>query len=145
MPYIFVNGVELYVEIEGEGHPLLLIHGNGGNTTQMHKDRDWLSRTFKTIAYDCRGHGRSEKPANYTLEDHIDDALALLDELGIDKAGVIGVSGGGYIAQGIAAAQPDRVTKLVLVVTRSHGAKSSTQLFWERHADEVAGGPTCGR
>jgi 3-oxoadipate enol-lactonase len=139
MPYIDVNGVELYVEIEGEGHPLLLIHGNGGNVSQMRKDREWLSRSFKTIAYDCRGHGRSEKPASYTLQDHIDDALALLDELGVSKAGVIGVSGGSYIAQGLAAAEPDRVTKLVLVVPRSHGAKSATQLFWERHAAETAG------
>lgn len=139
MPYIFVNGVELYVEIEGEGHPLLLIHGNGGNATQMRKDRDWLSRSFKTIAYDCRGHGRSEKLASYTLQDHVDDALALLDELGIGKAGVIGASGGGYIAQGIAATEPQRVTKLVLVATRSNGAQSATQQFWERHADEAAG------
>jgi 3-oxoadipate enol-lactonase len=52
---------------------------------------------------------------------------------------VIGVSGGSYIAQGLAAAEPDRVTKLVMVVTRSHGAKSSTRLFWERHANETAG------
>ncbi|MCC3372622.1 alpha/beta fold hydrolase [Cohnella sp. REN36] len=138
MPYLMVNDVELYVEIEGEGEPVLLIHGLGGNTTQMRQTMKRLSSFYKTIAYDCRGHGLSEKPASYTLEDHIRDALALMDELGMARAAVLGVSGGSYIAQGLAAAEPDRVKRLVLVVARAYGAKSSTQLFFERHAAAMA-------
>lgn len=139
MSYMRVNGINLYVEIEGDGEPLLLLHGLGGNTTQMHKDIEWLSQTFKTIAYDFRGHGRSDKAEGYTLDDHIGDALALLDKLGIEKARMIGVSGGSYIAQGVAASHPDRVDRLILVVAKAHGTKSSSQLFLESHADEMAG------
>ncbi|WJH33786.1 alpha/beta hydrolase [Paenibacillus sp. CC-CFT747] len=90
-----INGIQLYVEGKGEGEPILLIHGNGGNTGQMSHAIQWLSRAYRTIAYDCRGHGRSEKPASYTLEDHIQDGLGLLNEQGIERAHVIGVSGGG--------------------------------------------------
>ncbi|WNQ08901.1 alpha/beta fold hydrolase [Paenibacillus aurantius] len=132
-----INGIQLYVEGKGEGEPILLIHGNGGNASQMSHAIEWLSRAYQTIAYDCRGHGRSEKPASYTLEDHIQDGLGLLNELGIERAHVIGVSGGGYIAQGLALAEPSRIGKLILVVTKAHGLKSSLQEFSERHADEL--------
>ncbi|SED08692.1 alpha/beta hydrolase [Paenibacillus sp. GP183] len=139
MSKFLVNGIHLNVEIEGEGEPLLLIHGLGGNIDQMRADMKWLSTKYKTIAYDCRGHGNSDKPASYTLNDHIQDAKALLEELRIEKTRVIGVSGGSYIAQGLAADYPDAIHKLILVVPKSHGTKSSVQLFWERHAVELAG------
>jgi len=66
-------------------------------------------------------------------------AKALLEELRIEKTRVIGVSAGSYIAQGLAADFPDAIHKLILVVPKAHGTKSSVQLFWERHAVELAG------
>jgi 3-oxoadipate enol-lactonase len=73
------------------------------------------------------------------LNDHINDTLALMDELGIEKANLLGESGGSYIAQGVASTKPGRIHKLILVVSKAHGIKSSSQLFYESHAAEMSG------
>lgn len=104
MPEIKINRIQLYAAVKGSGSPLLLIHVLGGDSTQMEIIAEPLSSSYKVISYDCRGHGRSEKPAAYTLQDHIYDALALMDHFGFERFDVLGVSMGSYIAQGIAIA-----------------------------------------
>ncbi|MFP3422054.1 alpha/beta hydrolase, partial [Bacillus sp. SIMBA_161] len=81
----------------------------------------------------------SAKPDAYTLDDHIEDAAALLDHLQLESVDVLGVSMGSYIAQGLAARRPERVRKLLLVATKSFGEKSSMAELFERHAEEFDG------
>ena len=77
-----------------------------------------LAERFRVIAFDNRGAGRSSGPPGpYTTRQMADDAAALLDHLGIDRAHVIGQSMGGMIAQELALGDPERVDRLVLYST----------------------------
>ena len=139
MPKITVNGLDLVYEETGQGEPLVLIHGLGSSHAMFKEEMEQFNSSFRVIAYDARGHGQSGKPAKYTLNDHIEDLRALLDELKIDKTHILGVSMGSYIAQGFVLAHPERVQKLILVVSKSNGKTSSTQELIERYQDEIDG------
>ncbi|MGH9857284.1 MAG: alpha/beta fold hydrolase, partial [Acidobacteriota bacterium] len=115
-----VNGIQLYYELHGSGDPVLLIPGLGSDTGT------WTSvlpalEGYRAISIENRGSGRSGKPAGpYTTALMAEDAVALLNELGIDRAHVIAKSMGGMIAQMLAAAHPQRVRSLVLACTLMH-------------------------
>src|SRR5664279_5175680 len=102
MTLVKINGIDLNVDIKGNGKPLLLIHVLGGNHKQLDIIATPLSKHFKTIKFDIRGHGQSEKPGEYTLQDHINDVLGIMDFYKIEKTYLLGVSMGSYIAQGVA-------------------------------------------
>lgn len=139
MPEFVANGVTLTYDDDGAGTPIILLHGLGGNRYSYLEFIEKFKSHFRVIALDSRGHGDSEKPKNYTLNDHIEDVIALIDYLGIDSAHILGASMGSYIAQGVAIAIPNRIKKLILVVAKSHGKTSSTQELMERHAEEIVG------
>ena len=134
-----VNGIGLNINTMGNGKPLLLMHGLGGDCRQLDIIANPLSKHFKTIAFDMRGHGKSEKPAEYTLQDHINDVLGIMDLYNIEKASLLGVSMGSYIAQGVAVAAPERIEKLILTVPKSNGLTSSVQILFKEHAEEIKG------
>jgi len=140
MGLLKINGVQLYVEVKGSGFPVILIHGSGGDH-QSHLGNviGQLSKEFKTIALDCRGHGQSEKPPQFTMEDHVNDILGMMDHFGLAKVHLLGVSMGSYIAQLVAIKVPDRVDKLVLTVTKSNGLTSSIQRLFKEHEQEIQG------
>ncbi len=103
--------------------------------------RIWLDvarvfgQTTRMVRYDKRGHGISDTPpAPYTLDDHVDDLIAILDETGIDRAVIVGVSVGGQIAQGLALRAPERVNGLVLCDT---AAKIGTEEAWDDRIDAI--------
>lgn len=139
MSLLKINGINLNVVVKGEGHPLILVHGVGGDHTQLDSETDRLSQRYKTIGIDCRGHGESEKPSNYTLQDHINDVLGLMDYYNIETTFLYGVSMGSYICQGVAVAAPDRINKLILTVPKSNGLTSSVQRLLNEHAAELKG------
>ncbi|MCO5384469.1 MAG: alpha/beta hydrolase [Desulfosporosinus sp.] len=139
MAIIKINGINLNVDIQGEGYPLILIHGLGCDNTQWKGEVQRLSKSYKTVALDCRGHGKSDKPDSYTLNDHIKDVLSLLDRFEFTMTNLYGVSMGSYIAQGVAIKQPHRINKLILTVPKSNGVTSSTRRFIQEHAKELAG------
>lgn len=134
-----VNGIDLNVEIQGNGDPLILIHGLNMDNMQWKYETARLNQYCKTVALDCRGHGKSDKPNRYTLKDHIQDIISLMDILNFEVANLYGVSMGSYIAQGVAIAQPDRIKKLILTVHKSNGLTSSTQRLISNHAGEITG------
>ena len=110
--------VALNFRDEGNGTPVLLIHGVGADLESWDGVLSHLSLNRRYIRYDQRGHGKSRRtPGPYTLSDLSHDAVALLDHLNIDKAAVIGFSLGGLVAQAIALDHPDRVRCLTLVST----------------------------
>lgn len=139
MAEITINGVRLYAKIKGNGFPLLLIHVLGGDSSQMDIVAEPLVENNTVISYDCRGHGRSEKPSSYTIQDHINDALALMDHYGFTEFNLLGVSMGSYIAQGIAIAAPHRIKKLLLTVPKSNGLTSSVARLMKENSDHLKG------
>lgn len=139
MSMIKVNGINLNIEIQGEGEPLILIHGLCGDNTKWKNEIRRLSKTFKAVSLDCRGHGKSDKTDSYTLNDHVQDILSLMDNLKFTTVNLYGVSMGSYIAQGVAITQPHRIKKLILAVPKSNGLTSSTQRLFEEHARELEG------
>ena len=114
MPTATVNGTELYYEECGSGPPLLLVHGTGGYADPWGPVLDGLAGSFRVIAYDRRGFGRSPYDGKVRFADHSRDAAALLDALDASPAAILGWSGGGVVALDLAASAPERVTELFL-------------------------------
>jgi pimeloyl-ACP methyl ester carboxylesterase len=123
---VAVAGSELHYERRGSGPPLLLIQGMGAHSAHWGEPfLRALEKDFDLILYDHRGAGRSTPPeGEMSLRGLADDALGLLDALGIDDAHVLGVSMGGMIAQDVALASPQRLRTLILGCTSCGGTQS---------------------
>ena len=116
------DGTKLYYERTGAGAPVLLVMGLGMNATGWWRTIPVLAEGLEVIAFDNRGAGRSDVPDGpYTADLMADDAMAVLDAAGIEKAHVYGISLGGMIAQDIVVRHPDRVDRLVLGATTPGG------------------------
>lgn len=116
------DGVGLYHELHGpEGAPpLILLEGMGGDIPGWRRNIPVLARELRVIAYDFRGNGNSdEPPALVTMGTFVDDTLALLDELGIERAHLYGQSFGGMVAQEVVLTDPERVRTLILGCTHA--------------------------
>jgi pimeloyl-ACP methyl ester carboxylesterase len=117
--FIKTNNIDLhYIEQNPKGKPtLILIHGLTANAHAFDGlVAHGLTKHFHFISPDLRGRGLSSKPAfRYTLEDHAQDILGLLDHLNISKALLGGHSYGGLLSTYIAAHYPDRVEKLIIL------------------------------
>ncbi len=121
MPYVrAADGVRLHYRQTGRGSgpPVLMIQGLGADKHGWDLQRMALAPRYRTIAFDNRGAGRSDKPYGaYSLEQMALDAVSVLDRLGIDDAHVVGASMGGAIAQIMAVEHPERVRSLTLACT----------------------------
>ncbi len=116
--YAPVNGLNLYYEIHGTGKPLILLHGGLGATEMFDEVMPALSKDRQVIAVDLQAHGRTgdiDRPLSYDAM--ADDIAALIKNLGIEKADVMGYSVGGGVALRTAVRHPEVVRKLVLVST----------------------------
>lgn len=112
--YIVENGVKIYYEIYGEGAPLVLIHGNGGNIAYMKPQIEYFAKKYKVIVMDCRGRGKSELGKDsLTYMQMTKDIIAILNHLHLDSTYVVGRSDGGIIALLMAIYYPDKVKKVV--------------------------------
>ena len=122
--YVESNGQKLYYEIHGEGEPLLLIMGLGGDATGWMLQIPAFSKHFKVVAFDNRDVGRSSlAKGSYSIADMAEDTVGLMDALGIEKAHILGGSMGGAIAQELVIRHPKRVWKLILACTMGHFAR----------------------
>jgi pimeloyl-ACP methyl ester carboxylesterase len=102
----------------GEGAPLVLLHGLGGDVSFWASEIAALSADFRTIAIDLRGSGSTPPtPGGHTMTDLADDIAAVLDDLHLDRAHIAGFSMGGCVAQAFAIQYPDRVDRLILAST----------------------------
>ncbi len=144
MPTAQVNGIRLSYEEAGEGPPLLLIHAFPVGAGMWAPQVRALARRFRVIAYDCRGFGRSEAPAEpsrYSQALSVEDAHELLVHLDARPAFVCGLSMGGNIALNLGLRHPDSVRALVLCDT---GAGSEDPAWFRERCEEYAEAATRG-
>jgi 3-oxoadipate enol-lactonase len=107
----------------GAGSPLLMGSSLGTDTRLWESVGTALTDSRRVIRYDHRGHGQSPVPAgDYTLAQIAEDALELMDSLGIESADYCGVSMGGMVGMWLAAHHPSRIRRLVLCSTSAHMA-----------------------
>jgi pimeloyl-ACP methyl ester carboxylesterase len=131
MPKIKAGSIDLNYETFGQGDPLLLIMGFGLPGAAWAPTLPFMAG-FNCVYFDNRGTGNSDKPDGpYTIHAMAEDASNLLRALGIEKAGVYGVSMGGMIAQELTLHHPEQVSKLVLGCTMAGGPQAA------RPSDEI--------
>ena len=95
MKFIDVNGIKTAYREEGEGEPLVLLHGLGGDSREFDFFIPMFSKYFRTIAVDLPAHGQSMMPSKiYTPADHADHIARFLDKLNIREANILGLSMG---------------------------------------------------
>lgn len=121
----------LYYKEKGKGKPLILLHGNGEDSSYFESQMDYFSQTRRVIAVDTRGHGRSPRgTAPFTIRQFAEDLREFVEEMGIERADLLGFSDGGNIAIIFALRYPERVDRLILNGANlwSRGVKSSVQI-----------------
>lgn len=120
------NLAQLYVTVEGEGKPLIMIHGGGGDASSYPMPQSFKSGK-KIVCYDRRAHSRSTGDKfSYSMDDQTDDIIAIMDKLDIKKADFFGSSSGGVIGLAFLNKYPDRINKIVI-----HEATISNGEVWK--------------
>ena len=158
------DGVRLNFEVNGPelAPPLILLEGLGGDIPGWRRNVPHLASELRVIAYDFRGNGHSDEPsAPCTMATFVEDTLALLVALGVDRAHVYGQSFGGMVAQELGLTSPGRARSLILGCTHmgpAHAIRSTARApigepwrtlyapgFPDRHPDHVAEDLRIGR
>jgi len=144
--YATVNGLRMYYEVHGSGDPVVLLHG--AFMTITNNWTGWigeLSKTRKVIAIEMQGHGRTADTArDITDENLADDVAALLEQLKIPRADLIGYSMGGAVAMQCAIRHPDKVRKVVVISSyfrRDGVVKEALDAIPKLTADDFKGSP----
>ena len=111
------DGIEINLAVwEGAGQPLLCIHGITANCRCWDTLADALTPEYQVMAMDLRGRGQSDRPSEgYALDYHLKDINCLLDDLGLERAVIMGHSLGAFIGLAFAAEYSNRVDRLILV------------------------------
>ena len=118
MVYAYLDGLKLAYLYQGNGFPIIFIHGYGGNKEFWKPQLIEISKYYKTVSFDIRGTGESDRPNfPYTMTMLANDIKELMNYLHIPKAHIIGRSFGGMIAQNFVLKYPNFVDKLILIAT----------------------------
>lgn len=132
-----MSSVAVHHQVTGpESAPVVVLSNSLGSTMSMWDAQvEALAEHFRVVRYDTRGHGGSPVPDGpYDIDDLADDVVELLDGLGVQKAHVVGLSLGGMTAMRLAAREPERVDRLVVLCT---GAKLDPSSAWHDRAATV--------
>lgn len=122
MPYFQSGDVKLFYQDEGQGEPLVFLHGFTFDHRMWQPQFDFFTSNYRILIPDSRGHGKSDAPeTGYSRDQRVEDTRLLLDELKIDKVHLVGLSMGGSTAIGFALKYPERLKSLVLVSTGAAG------------------------
>jgi pimeloyl-ACP methyl ester carboxylesterase len=126
VPKLKVNGINIHYDVYGAGEPLLMIMGLGASSAMWDPDVvQELANSFRTITFDNRGTGQSDKPDEpYSIEMFADDAAGVLEGLNIPRAHIFGVSMGGMISQEFGLRHAGHTATLTLGCTTAGGAHS---------------------
>ncbi len=150
MPQETINGYNMHYEVHGDGPPLVMIHGGlgggEGSAAMVENFAASFSDRFQMIFYDRRAAGRSETPQDgYSMANQVQDLRALLQRLGVDQAHVLGSSGGGPIALGMALDHPEMVDTLLLVNTMTYASQPERAARQQEMDDLLANEAAHGR
>ncbi|MCK5778536.1 MAG: alpha/beta hydrolase [Rhodospirillales bacterium] len=147
MPYADQDGVKIYYEETGAGMPMLFLHEYGGDKRSWEPQVRHFSRDHRCIVMCSRGYPPSDVPEDETLYGQdfaIQDALAVMDAAGIEKAVVVGLSMGGYTGLRLAIHHPDRVIALAAASAGAGSLTEGLQVFrkeaFERSEDYLEAG-----
>jgi 3-oxoadipate enol-lactonase len=137
---IAARQAELYREFAGEGAPVVLAHAGICDSRMWDPQWEPFRRGHRVVRYDLRGFGRS--PLGAGRYSHPEDLIALLDELGLGPAALVGASMGGGVSLQVAVARPDLVSALVLVGSgvRGHDWSAGVTRAWEEEEAELERG-----
>lgn len=139
---VTVNGIEINYRVDGpEGAPWVTMSNSLATTHRMwDAQMTAFTRQYRVLRYDKRGHGESEvAPGPYSFELLADDALALLDALGITRTHFVGLSMGGMTGMTMALRRPQVLRSLVLCDTTSKDPLGDPAL-WQQRIDAVSAG-----
>ena len=134
------DGVKLHTESTGSGDTILFIHEYAGDHRSWEPQVRRFSRSHRCITYAARGYPPSQVPADagaYSQQHAVDDAVAVLDRLGIEDANVIGISMGGFAGLHLAMQHPGRVRSLVIAGT-GYGAHPSEASRFREECEAIA-------
>jgi pimeloyl-ACP methyl ester carboxylesterase len=142
--YLDRDGVSIYYEVHGPDSseiPLLLSHGYSDTTQMWEPNLPALAKDRKVITWDMRGHGRSSSPedqSRYSEELSVEDMAALLDQCGVQKAAIGGLSLGGYLSLSFNLRYPERVNALLLFSTGPGYRRDEPRAGWNAMAVKSA-------
>ncbi|MEA5532453.1 alpha/beta hydrolase [Crocosphaera sp. XPORK-15E] len=127
--------MNLHVTIQGQGYPILCLHGHPGAGHSLSVFTDHLSQRFLTISPDLRGYGKSRYHGQFEMLDHLTDLINLLDNQKIDQCLLLGWSLGGILALELILRYPERFTGLILIASAArpwsnHPRVSSQELIY---------------
>ncbi len=136
MPFYDANDASIYYEIEGDGPPLVLLHGYALNSAMWEFQKSVLAKSHKVITVDLRGFGRSSCGKGWSGSIMAEDIISIINSLDLTNVAIFGFSMSGPVAFRIAYEMPDVVTKLIMVssILPSSGrptAKKETELQQE--------------
>jgi pimeloyl-ACP methyl ester carboxylesterase len=134
MSTLHLNGIDLYYEINGQGPPLLFIHGLGSSSQDWEEQTSFFSANYTVITVDVRGHGKSDKPKGpYSIQLFAEDIAAFIQILNVAPVHMIGISMGGMIAFQLAVSQPKLLQSMTIVNSGpemfAHSFKDRLQIF----------------
>ena len=136
MPTLTANGVEIAYTEEGDGEPLIFLHGLGISRADWQYQIEFFREKYCVLAPDFRGHGESEKPdCHYNIPQHASDILAFMDALHINSAHVVGLSMGGMVAFQLAVDAPERLRTMTIVNSgpaRPNDTFAAKRMLWIR-------------
>jgi 3-oxoadipate enol-lactonase len=138
MPHAEANGIRIHYELSGPADaPVVMLSNSLGTRLEMWDPQmAALSGRYRVLRYDSRGHGRSDAPPGpYTIALLADDAIALLDALGIARVHFCGLSKGGMVGQALGAKHGDRLQSLTLCATAAH---LPNQELWNQRIEQSA-------
>lgn len=125
------SAAKLNVYVQGQGFPILALHGHPGSGRSLSVFTNHLSKRYQTFAPDLRGYGKSRFKGNFAMQDHLNDLEALIDRFQIEKCLVLGWSLGGILAMELALRLPQRVTGLILVATAARPRGNHPPIAWQ--------------
>lgn len=141
MPIADINNIKMFYEVHGEGYPVVFTHGFTATHQMWDPQIPVISKKYKFIIYDARGHGRSESPAlidQYSADIVVEDLFRLLLFLDIKKAVVGGLSMGGYISLRFYLHHPEMVKALILMDTGPGYRNPSHREEWNKELEKMA-------
>lgn len=133
------DGTHIVYEKHGKGKPLIMLHALNMNLATFNSTVQLLKDQFTIYTMDSRGHGKSDKQQEISIQNHIDDIVDLMDAEDIESAYILGHDMGGVIAQEFTNQHSDKVEKLVLVSSISNQGKQPLIKLIAKHRDKVAG------